>query len=52
MEIRNVATSGKIRKPSADEKNRLTIDGNVMFYHKKKERWIPDRFPLGAKVTQ
>jgi hypothetical protein len=23
-----------------------------MFYHKKTERRIPDRFPLGAKVTQ
>jgi hypothetical protein len=23
-----------------------------MFYHKKTERWIPNRFPLGAKVTQ
>jgi hypothetical protein len=23
-----------------------------MFYHKKTERWMPDRFPLGAKVTQ
>jgi hypothetical protein len=23
-----------------------------MFYHKKTERWIPDRFPLGAKMTQ
>jgi hypothetical protein len=33
-------------------KNRHNIDGNVMFYHKKTERWIPDRFPLGAKVTQ
>jgi hypothetical protein len=48
----NGATSGKFRKPSADEKNRRTIDGNVMFYHKKTERWIPDRSPLGAKVTQ
>jgi hypothetical protein len=23
-----------------------------MFYHKKTERWIPNRFPLGTKVTQ
>jgi hypothetical protein len=23
-----------------------------MFYHKKTERWITDRFPLGSKVTQ
>jgi hypothetical protein len=46
------ATTGKFRKPSADEKNRRTINGNVMFYHKKTERWIPDRFSLGAKVTQ
>jgi hypothetical protein len=23
-----------------------------MFYDKKIERWIPDRFSLGAKVTQ
>jgi hypothetical protein len=45
-------TTGKFRKPSADENNRRTIDGNVMFYHKKTKRWIPDRFPLGTKVTQ
>jgi hypothetical protein len=49
---RNGATSGKFRKPSADIKNRRTIDGNVMFYQKKTARWIRDRFPLGAKVTQ
>jgi hypothetical protein len=49
---RNGTTTEKFRKPSADEKNRRTIDGNVMFYHKKTEHWIPDRFPLGAKVTQ
>jgi hypothetical protein len=49
---RSGTATGKFRKPSADEKNRLTIDGNVMFYHKKTERRIPDRFPLGAKVTQ
>jgi hypothetical protein len=49
---RNGTTTGKFRKPSADEKNCSTINGNVMFYHKKTERWIPDRFPLGAKVTQ
>jgi hypothetical protein len=49
---RSGTTTGKFRKPSADEKNRRTIDGNVMFYHKKTERWIPDRFPLGVKVTQ
>jgi hypothetical protein len=48
----NGTTTGKFRKPSADEKNCRTIDGNVMFYHKKTERWIPDSFPLGAKVTQ
>jgi hypothetical protein len=23
-----------------------------MFYHKKTGRWIPNCFPLGAKVTQ
>jgi hypothetical protein len=51
-ENRSGTTTGKFRKPSADEKNRRTIDGNEMFYHKKIERWIPDRFPLGAKVTQ
>jgi hypothetical protein len=45
-------TTGKFRKPSADKKSRRTIDGNVMFYHKKTEHWIPDRFPLGVKVTQ
>jgi hypothetical protein len=45
-------TSGKFKKPSADQKNRRTIDGNVIFYDKKTERWIPDRFPQGAKVTQ
>jgi hypothetical protein len=33
--IHNGATSGKFRNPTADEKNRRTIDGNVMFYHKK-----------------
>jgi hypothetical protein len=49
---RNGTTTGKFRKPSADKKNRRTIDGDVMFYHKKTERWIHDRFPLGAKVTQ
>jgi hypothetical protein len=49
---RSGTTTGKFRKPSADEKNRRTIDGNVIFYHKKTERWIPDRFPLGAKVAQ
>jgi hypothetical protein len=49
---RNGTTTGKFRKPSAGEKNRRTIDGNVMFYHKKTERRIPDRFPLGSKVTQ
>jgi hypothetical protein len=49
---RNGTTTGKFRKPSADEKNRRTIDGNVMLYHKKTERWIPDRFLLGAKVMQ
>jgi hypothetical protein len=38
---RNGATRGKFRKPSADEKNRRTIDGNVMFYDKKTERWTP-----------
>jgi hypothetical protein len=49
---RNGTITGKFRKPSADEKSRRTIDGNVIFYHKKTERWIPDFFPLGAKVTQ
>jgi hypothetical protein len=49
---RSGATTGKFRKPSADQKNRRTIDGIVMFYDKKTERWIPNRFPLGAKVTQ
>jgi hypothetical protein len=49
---RNGATSGKFRKPSADEHNRRTIDGNVIFYHKKTELWISDSFPLRAKVTQ
>jgi hypothetical protein len=49
---RNGTTTDEFRKLSADEKNRCTIDGNVMFYHKKTERWIPDRFPLGVKVTQ
>jgi hypothetical protein len=49
---RSGTATGKFRKTSADENNRRTIDGNVMFYHKKTERWIPDRFPLGAKVTQ
>jgi hypothetical protein len=49
---RNGTTTGKLRKPSADEKNRRTIDGNIMFYHKKTERWIPDHFPLGAKMMQ
>jgi hypothetical protein len=48
----NGTTTRKFRKPSSDEKNRRTIDGNVMFYHKKIERWIPYRFPLGAKLTQ
>jgi hypothetical protein len=48
---RNSKTGGKFRKPSADENNRLYIDGNVLFYHKKTERWIPNRWPLGAKVT-
>jgi hypothetical protein len=48
----NGTTSGKFRKPSADKKNRRYIDGNVMFYHNNTERWIPDRFPLGAKMTQ
>jgi hypothetical protein len=43
---RNGTTTVKFRKPSADENNRHTIDGNVMFYHKKTERCIPDRFPL------
>jgi hypothetical protein len=45
-------TTGKFRKPSADENNRRTINGNVIFYHKKTERWIPDCFPLESKVTQ
>jgi hypothetical protein len=49
---RNGTTTGKFRRPSADEKNRCAIDGNIMFYHKKTELWIPDRFPLGVKVTQ
>jgi hypothetical protein len=48
---RNGASSGKFRKLNANEKNRRTIDGNIMFYHKKTKRWIHDRFPLGAKVT-
>jgi hypothetical protein len=48
----NGATSEKFRKPSADENNRPTIDGNVMFYNKKTEPWIPDRFPLGEKLMQ
>jgi hypothetical protein len=43
---------GKFRKPSADEKNRRTIDGSAMFYHNNTERWINDRFPLGAIVMQ
>jgi hypothetical protein len=43
--------SGRRLTPNDEEKNR-TIDGNVMFYHNKTERWIPDCFPLGAKVTQ
>jgi hypothetical protein len=51
-ENHNGTTSGKFRKPGADEKNRCNINGNVMFYHKKTERWIPDCFPLGANVTQ
>jgi hypothetical protein len=49
---RNGTTSGKFRKPNADENNHYSIDGNIIFYHKKTERWIPYRFPLGAKVTQ
>jgi hypothetical protein len=49
---RNGTTSGKFRKPSADKNNCRNIDGSVMFHHKTTERWIPDRFPLGAKVTQ
>jgi hypothetical protein len=39
------------RKPSVEEKNCQTIDGSAMFYHKKTERWINDRFPVGVKVT-
>jgi hypothetical protein len=48
----NGTTTGRFRKTSADKKNRCIIDGNIKFYHKKTERWIPDRFPLGAKVMQ
>jgi hypothetical protein len=49
---RNCTTSGKFRKPSADKKNSRNIDGNVIFYHKKTDRWIPDNFLLGVKLTQ
>jgi hypothetical protein len=35
---RNSTTSGKFRKPSADEKNRRNSDGNIIFYHKNTER--------------
>jgi hypothetical protein len=49
---RSGTTTGKFRKPSAAEKNRRTINGNVTFYHKKTERWITDCFPLGGKVTE
>jgi hypothetical protein len=46
----NGASSGKFRKPNADENNRHTIGGNTIFYHKKTDRWITNSSPLGAIV--
>jgi hypothetical protein len=45
--------TSKWRAPTAEEKNRRTIDGKAMFWHTKLRKWIPDRGarPSNAAAT-
>lgn len=42
----------KFRPPTDSENNRRVIDGTPMFYQQRTKRWVRDKFPPSANVSE